>query len=142
MKVGFPGGPRLEWYDRNPQHQLNSYVFLQVAPHATTTRWSYTVPSGKKAFIEFITCMVHKSIVSTSADNAVAQIRITPSGGSATIILITLIRTSAVGSRDRGDIGQGPILLAGDLIEAQTYDINADGNVDYAVVSKITEFDA
>jgi len=42
----------VQWYDRNPIALLEHYGGSGVGPHGGTTRWIYTVPKNKKAYVE------------------------------------------------------------------------------------------
>jgi len=142
VKVGFPGGPRLEWYDRNPYHRFQSYHGEDVAPHVQTTRWSYTVPYGKKAFVESAFVYVERATAAGTARLAQSQIEIQPFGQSTNYLLLVALRTNTVGDHDHEAMGNGPILLVGDAVGGYTVDTSTGGTVDYTMDAKITEFDA
>jgi hypothetical protein len=133
---------RPAWYDRNPTHKLLSWGQLNVAPHGETVRWTYTVPAGKKAFVESVFAYLRRSAAATTVGRAAVVIWITPSGGSAAILIDVEILTNNVGDSDRQGVGQSLILLPGDTIEARTVDISTGGTVNYSAAAKITEFDA
>ena len=142
VEVGFPGGPRLEWYDRNPQHVLVGYSAEAVAPHSVVARWSYTVPTGKKAFIEIMHATLQRAVAATTADIAFASLSLWPEGEAILVPIIAWIRENDVGNKDRAVMGQGAILLTGDLVQGATMDDSDGGSIDYNVSGKITEFDA
>ena len=142
VRVGFPGGPRLEWYDRNPQPALYRYQVFDAAPHALVQRWSYTVPSGKKAFIEMAGAYVVRVTVATTAGLVYDRVQYQVSGGSAFSILWALLYTNTIGDKDRADVGHSLILNAGDAIFGWTGDASENGTVTHQILAKVTEFDA
>lgn len=142
MRVGFPGGPRLEWYDRNAQFLLTSWNTLDAGPHATTMRWSYTVPTGKKAFIESYEIFEQIVTAAGTPGTRIIQLRITPSGGSITVWVFLVLKSNNPGDTQSVFAGHSGILLAGDVLQSDTYDDSTGGTVAYIASSKITEFDA
>ena len=142
MRVGFPGGPRLEWYDRNPQHKLLKYFVMNVAPHTITERWAYTVPAGKKAFVELMTIFIYRGAAATTEGLVYSNINITPFEEAPDTVVLGLMRTNVVGDESRDGIGQSAILIPGDALKGHTMDSSTGGTIDYLVASKVTEFDA
>jgi len=142
MRVGFPGGPRLEWYDRNPIVRVQNYNPTAVAPHAQQQRWSYTVPTGKKAFIELMQVQAYRATAATTVGMAQAGIFYYPNGGTNQPLLLEYIRTNNVGDRAADAIGNSGVLLASDQLTAYTQDNSTGGTVDYNLNAKIMEFDA
>jgi len=136
------GAFRPEWYDRNPAHRLLSYMGYGVAPHVNTTRWTYTVPTGKKALNEFLHAKVRRATAATTASIPVSCVWDTPAGGSITELMHAAIRTNNVGDKDDVTVGQTITLLVGDALTALTVDGSTGGTCDYVLVAKITEFDA
>jgi len=142
VRVGFPGGPRLEWYDRNPYHRFQSFQNNNTAPHAITDRWSYTVPAGKKAFVEAGQTYARRVTAAAPVGLVQVTISIQPSGAGVAILLVSQIITNNVGDGDHAEIGSGPVLYPGDLIKGTTYDGSTAGTINLNVTSEITEFDA
>jgi len=137
-----PQASRLAWYDRNPSISVQNYANSGVAPHALTVRWSYTVPAGKKAFVETISARLVRDAAATTAGLASIYVAVLPYGGSWTPLLRIAVLSNGVGDRDGGEIGQSVILKAGDGLRAETYDTSTGGTLFYSVSAKITEFDA
>jgi len=130
------------WYDRNPVNVIKAYTALTVGPHTITTRWGYTVPSGKKAFLESAVCYLRRTEVATTVGRAVGFIDITPAGQSPQYYILAEIITNNVGDSHTMTIGHAGILLAGDRIRGRTADHSTGGSLNYYVVAKIIEFDA
>jgi hypothetical protein len=59
---------RAAYYDRNPINRTQYYTAAALAPHGVTQRWAYTVPAGKKAFIDVVRASNHR--VSAGAPGA------------------------------------------------------------------------
>jgi hypothetical protein len=142
MRTGQPIIGRPAWYDRNPSSQWLSYQANNVAPHSITQRWVYTVPSGKKAILEFAACYVRRSAAATTVGRVQVDIWITPSGGSVKKISLAQLLTNNVGDMDRMDLGQSLILNAGDKIEGYSEDASTGGTTNILIAAKLTEFDA
>lgn len=137
VRIGFPGGPRLEWYDRNPQYTREGYQASGVAPHPSTERASYTVPTGKKALIS----MVHLSLIRDAAPTTEAL--------AAAYALLAGIRileahsfSSSVGDKDSCSVGQSGTLNAGETLSTRTLDGSTGGSYHYAVCLVCIEFNA
>lgn len=142
MKTGQPIIGRPAWYDRNPTIQEGKYVAASVAPHAQEPRWTYTVPAGKKAFVELAFLRIYRRTAATTVGIWAADIYYQPSGGSSTSHMRISSLDNTVGSEKTLTIGQNMIMLAGDALRGYTEDASTGGTCDYAVIAKITEFDA
>jgi hypothetical protein len=123
-------------------HKLYVYSAAGVAPHTVTARWNYTVPSGKKAMIEFLHVRILRSTAASTAGKVTAAISITPSGASSNDVMVANILTNNVGDKDALVSGATLTLLAGDKIAANTSDASTGGTIDYVLACKATEFDA
>ena len=132
----------LHWYDRNPSVEVDSYSGLLVVPHSAETRLTYTVPTGKKAFVELLYAKILIGTIAESAGMRYAIWRYTKKDGSAKNIVYVNIRTNVAGDKDKHEIGQSMIMLEGDKLEGITGDSSIGGTVDYLLGYKITEFDA
>ena len=142
MRVGFPGGPRLAWYDRNPASKANHYG-QTLAPHTPVTRLSYTVPSGKKAMVEVLQTGVKRITVATTPESPTCYWTLTPNGGAKKWILGARIdMLNIVGDSDDRGIGTTLPLFAGDALDGDTGDTSTEGTVFFFLAYKLTEFDA
>jgi len=143
VRVGTPSAvARPAWYDRNPISRIDHYWGLTVAPHALTTRLTYTVPAGKKAILEALQVRCIRRTAATTVGLVYAVAYITPSGASEKELLDCYLFTNNVGDKD-GQALQGTVtLFAGDVLGLKTYDGSTGGTVDYFLAYKLTEFDA
>ena len=137
MRVGFPGGPRLEWYDRNPQPKEGGYAGSAVAPHTLTQRFTYTVPTGKKFFLENAYAYLMRYAAADAAERVMASI--SARGQS---LAFTQIMTNAVGDKDSMNVGRSVIMQAADVLLGNTSDASTAGSVDYSLNYHGIEFDA
>lgn len=129
------------WYDRNPVHKHLSFHETHT-PHATVARWSYTVPTDKKAFIEAVICHVGRATAGTDDKEAAAFITLEKAGsGTEKTLAYASIIDRNIGALDRCILGQSITLLEGDVIRGKTGDVSPDGSVIHLVTAKITEFD-
>jgi len=132
---------RPAWHDRNPFVIMRGFSSV-TGPHSMTDRWTYTVPAGKKAYIEFLCIKSIRATAAGTAGTVVIQITYTPSGASEQVLAATGLYTNTVGDKDEVTCGHALTMLAGDLLKGLTYDGSTGGTVNYLVVAKITEFDA
>ena len=130
------------WYDRNPKSVLKRYVATDVAPHATTERWSYTVPKGKKAFIEYIGVLIQRITAAGTPGQVTACIDLGVEDATPVSMMAAILITNTAGDIDRDSIGQSLTLNAGEVLKCSTTDLSITGTVRYICVAKITEFDA
>jgi len=137
VRVGFPGGPRLEWYDRNPISQSISYVAGNVAPHSATTRATYTVPTGKKALIGGTQNLIRRATVAGTVGEVLVEF-IMPG----LMVLIDIHENNTVGSQSKREISPNSLLLEGDLVQIETIDESTGGTMDYWLYMTVTEIDA
>jgi hypothetical protein len=142
MRTGQPIIGRPAWYDRNPVQKVNNYNATLVTPHSITERWSYTVPSGKKAMVEILEAEVLRAQAASTVGLAEALIALTPSGGSEKSVLCARIFDNTVAARSTQAIGSALLLLADDKLTGKTVDTSTGGSCDYYLAYKITEFDA
>jgi len=133
---------RPAWYDRNPTSIQKLHADAGRSPHSETERWTYTVPSGKKALIESLYIKIMRATAASSAVLVLAAVQLGLGGGTNYYHWIAALRTNNVGDKDDIIIGQSIILNAGDVLRAISSDSSTGGTVDYYILAKITEFDA
>jgi len=129
--------PRAEWYDRNPNMTYQYYHGTGVAPHSVVARWSYTVPTGKKAFIESLLIMIQRTAVATSAGRFRGDIAATYPA-----FMKVYNYGNVVGSGESRNQGYTGCLPSGFAVSAITEDLSTGGTVDYWLDMVFCEFDA
>jgi hypothetical protein len=134
---------RLAWYDRSPTSKVDDFGGI-YAPHAETSRISYTCPSNKKAMIEALDSIVRRQTVAGTPSYLGALWRFTPNGGSGKVIIAARLSPAenAVTDKDAVRLGSTITMYAGDVLDGRTYDISTTGTILYQLAYKITEFDA
>jgi hypothetical protein len=126
-------------YDRDPEIVIKDYEKTSSGPHAATTRWSYTVPKGKKAYLESAYVKLIRRTAATTAGWAVFYVGYTGANSSGNIMKAVMI-TNNIGDTDKDRLA-GPLLMEeGDGLCAQSQDLSVDGLIGYISGAKITEF--
>lgn len=141
MRVGHLNVTRPEWYDRTPSVSLLSFN-MSLAPHANTQRLSYTVPSGRKAYLEFLYLSLFRTAAAAPAGVVFLTFDYTPNGGLLTNLAVIDYGGNAVGDRVAEMVGSTFTMLVGDQLALFTSDSGTGGSVIYRLGVKITEFDA
>lgn len=137
MRVGFPGGPRLEWYDRNPQLTRLAYNVGAVAPHAATTRATYTVPSGKKAIVTTVSLQVLRE--SAAAPVGLSGCLFGQAGGtSGTAYMLK----NNVGDSQTLYLGTTALVAAGEDVTISSVDLSTGGTHRFSMFVSVVEFNA
>lgn len=133
---------RPAWYDRNPATKSEHYLGASVAPHAATKRLEYTCPTGKKAVVELLQCKVIRAAAATASQMPMAYWVHYKSPTAYAYVLFAGIRGNNVDDRDKAEVGQSIVLLAGEKLQGYTQDQSTGGSCDYFLAYKVTEFDA
>ncbi len=129
----------LEHYERGAAHVLKSYHDALVGPHASTTRWSYTVPTGKYAYLNSVFVYMMRDGAPTTASYADARVLVTSGANSAYVVWVTQLQgTSGVSTQgSASDVG---VFLPGTVISAETVDSSTGGTYLYTAEGIFTEF--
>jgi hypothetical protein len=133
----FSGRPN--YYDRGPTQVGISYGPANaIAPHGSTQRATYTVPTGRKAMVEAINVNIFRDVVATTAGLALAQSTV-PGGGSLDALNVN---GNVVGNGAQKLAGVQMLLNAADNTKIFTQDASTGGSHAYSVTATIAEFDA
>ena len=137
VKIGGPG--RQAYYDRNMALIVESYA-ATIGSHTWTTRWTYTVPSGKKAQHN----VLYESVavgIATAGRRAVVDHQISTDGGSTWKRISFLGHDEISGFLTAQTVTATFILEAGHMIRGMT---DHDDTINHAmcVASTLVEFDA
>lgn len=92
--------------------------------------------------VEVLECQVIRSTAASSAGRPTAYWIHYKSPTDFAYILFAEIRGNNVGDKDKSQVGQSLILLAGEKLQGYTQDDSTGGACDYFLSYKITEFDA
>lgn len=133
---------RPNYIDRNPIQRLQSATVLATGPHTTTQRYSYTVPAGKRAIVEFIEQHIRRD--TAAAPVGIVQVfhQYTPFGGSLSNFSITALATNGALDNISQNFSVGKGMAAGDVISGSTNDVGTGGTLTYVLGMAIVEFDA
>jgi len=129
--------PRAEWFDRNPALQISGWGSDSVSPHGLTQRFSYTVPSGKKALITLMNVSIMRVLAGTTADIAQINIQL-----QAQVIILLEIKSNTIGDGRYVGVGTLSLLNAGQTLTGYTFDSSTGGTIAYWMELSLTTFDA
>lgn len=142
MRIVYPAGARNNFYDRNGATKGAGYSAAALASHATTQRWSYTVPGTKKCAIGGATLTLRGVTAGGPAGTAICGCRLTPSGGAATVVAQLVAFFNAPLQGMSASALEGLQLMSNDQLEGITGDTSTGASGDYAVSFAGLEFDA
>lgn len=129
-----------QWYDAGlaPRTwrtlQMFSSFLVGVSPHAETSRWSYTVPTGKVAMVTLLEAVVMRSGSATTSLWYRADIR-----RNNTNILRAMNISNSLGVESVRILEGAIPLLTSDTLAAVTADGSTGGTVDYVEFALILE---
>jgi len=127
--------------DRNAAITVNLYSSANLAPHATTERWTQTVASGKKAQISTILTNIIRCTAATTADFAYAQVSVNITGSN-DAIMVSQMGHNTVGYGDHAVTGEAGTYSAGSVIKGFTNDASTGGSIRVWVGATIMVYDA
>lgn len=127
--------------DRNPIAKNQANKQSAIAPAAETVRWTYTVPTAKRAQVMAGCSSVVRVTAAAPAGYAYAALRHNDGTTTAYYCLAAEIG-NAVDSDARAQIGNGPTALAGHVLDAVTADASTGGTVTFENHASIVEYDA
>lgn len=133
---------RPDWYDRNAVERGGSFTGGAVAPHATTARFTYTVPSGKKFLLEAAVANIVRSAAAAVAGTIECFVRVLLQAATSTYAPFSTELRNGVGDGVQQTESLQLVCLAGTSVTGFTGDSSTTGTVNYVVSYKGTEFDA
>jgi hypothetical protein len=142
MKVSSFAVARPIYYDRNGTSGVKAYQAYGLAPHAEVERWSYTVPVGKKAYVEMFQVGVKRDTVATVVSRYWAEMFFYPSGSGATKILEASLQSNVADTQLNFIVGGSMLMFAGDQLAGWTGDASTGGTITVQVSAKYSQFDA
>jgi hypothetical protein len=142
MRLGMLGGGRPQFFDRNTAVKQQTFQGIGLAPHSGTSRYTYTVPSLKKAQVTLMTLQVHRATVATTAGEVRAELEYTPSAGVTAELVSHRVTDNTLAVWRTFVVGASIIGFAGDIIDLITADASTGGTNTYNSTTTIDEFDA
>lgn len=141
MEVGHLNVSRAPWYDRTTAIINTSVTVAGVAPHNSTTRATYTVPSGVRSFLDVLTLGNGVSGIPTASAVASARFEHTPSGGAAGRFMDLAFESDSAPQESRHlCIAAAGQIRAGDVISFITQDQSTGGSRNYQLDLKANEY--
>jgi hypothetical protein len=141
MRINNVFSGRPAYYDRNPTLPNQRFGQNAVAPHGLTTRFTYTVPSARKAFLGALYAHVFRVTAGAPVGLVVCTVTHTNGANIANLVDFAFTDNTLLAQRQVA-YGSSDVMVAGDTLVLQTSDGSTGGTVDYRIDSKITEFDA
>ncbi len=139
MRLLYPAGVKREWFDRNPVVQDSNFN-ATVAPHVSTLRLSYTVPAGKKAFVQCAFISTTRMTVAAPVGEVDWQIRHYDGTNEAIISMIQNIDNTALKPYNQ-QVTFNVYMTAGQAIRFYSSDTSTGGTVSYNGQLSVVEFD-
>lgn len=140
MKVTSYAVARPAYYDRNATAAISSYSGV-LAPVTYTIRWTRTIASGKKAYLEVATVVTNRITAAAVVGSAEGFFRLT-SGASTIDLVSTQYLSNTVNVITEKSLAIPVTVYAGETIDGYTHDGSTGGTVYIQVACKFTIFDA
>lgn len=131
---------RPQYFDRNAASQYQDFDTGSVAPHAFTTRWTFTVPAGKLAYIELASAGEHRQTAATTAGLAHAVVSASD-GVTSVPLAFTTTFNNTVGASDHANSGAPTVMRPGYSATGQTLDQSTGGTMNHRVSATIQSCD-
>jgi hypothetical protein len=139
MIIGSSSPIRQDWYDRGMVFINNRYRGASVAPHAETSRWTYTVPTAKRAVITYFSLQVLRQTAATTLGNAYAYIGF--SGAVVATVFDLGLYNNTVGEKSILSSHPFIVIPAATVVTGFTSDDSTGGAMNYIVILSLHEFD-
>jgi len=140
MKVTSYAVARPAFYDRNAASAVAVYL-AQTGPHAVTTRWTYTVASGKKLNVEVTPCRILRQTVAAPVGLVAVEVQLT-SGASLLVMLSNYMTDNVPNVPYQKDSSASYTMYSSETLTSVSVDISTGGVVQYSITMKGTLFDA
>lgn len=141
MRLSSLASARPAYYDRNATVVTLSYYAAGLAPHASTTRWTTTIASGYKAFVENGLTTSRRQTAAGTLGDVLNQQKIV-STPTDTFIVPGYMYNNTVNYVERQIVSTQFTLVAGDTFYAVTSDNGTGGTVEYVNSARCLLFSA
>jgi hypothetical protein len=142
MRVEQTAFSRLAPYDRNAQVIMLQYASGPQSPHTETERLVYTVPAGKKAFLDVIYMEVYRRDIPTKNGMAVMYLYFSPNGVDWFRLMGAKVQSSLKNDTSFVRVTNAAMLYPGNKLKVTTADDSEGGNCVFIINLKLTLFDA
>lgn len=141
MRTGGPSSNAGRIDSRGGTVRQQEYQAAAVAPHGTTVRATYTVPSGVRALLAHCYTAMVVDVVQTAIGNADIRVNVQPSGGAARPVVGNLAGLPlAVGSAAGKAASPQWVMFTGDIATIETEDAATGGSKRYQGHALVYEF--
>lgn len=130
---------RPAYYDRAPIPIIVQYSGV-VAPHAPTTRASYTPPDGFANFLETMYLFERRQTAAAPGSSVVSYVELLPFYGGSGVILQNYFESGLVALQPATMLSNYGYIAYGDTIRLVTFDSSIGGSIQYQLALKGTEF--
>ena len=141
MKVTSYAVARPSYYDRGATSINKAYGSSAIAPHANTTRFTYTVPANRKMVIENICVTSYREAVATTVGQVFLNL-VLYDGTTYCNLIALYTNANTVGATTNNVIGQCATVYAGEQLLGATWDLGTGGINDFRLSTKGTEYNA
>jgi hypothetical protein len=126
------------WYQPDFIVIENVYAANNVAPHAATTRWTYTTPASRIAQCTDAFCSIIRSAAPSAAGVTINSVR--SGAASPSYILCVQEITVVVGVQNKQNVGTNIIRSPAQKITCVTRDLSTDGTYDYVATATVMQY--
>lgn len=112
-----------------------------VAPHGSTSRWSFTCPSNKRATVGFAQVWWYRNTAAAPVGEISDKVFYTPSGGTIRVVLEAVSIKNAIGDEAHAEMGAQLTLQSGDVLSGFTYDLGTGGTSTFRVTAQVNQYD-
>lgn len=128
-------------FDRNGVVRASGYNLGAAGPFAAITALTYTVPAGKRGFLEVLTGIVQRQVAAAALGVDMLLWQYTKSGGAAFTLQYTTLYKNGVGEQDTENLTSFGFMGPGDKLEALVIGGSTGGSVLWNGAYKLMEFD-
>ena len=132
---------RSEWYDRNPL-VITETFWNETGPHGSITRWTYTIPAGRRCMIMSTLVRGYRITAATAIGRWGAIINLGGGGQETGFILYSASFDNTIAGVLPPLMGNQILLGAGDIVKGFTSDGSTGGTTNMALSMHGVEFDA
>jgi hypothetical protein len=132
--------PTRQFFERNTTYPHQVFVAFNVAPHTLTTRFTYTVPAGRFAYVHYAVAHCVRVVAATAANECGIQILlVTPSGQNLYLVMLRFTDNTLNVWRTQS-ISTQIIIPEQWTVRGETFDSSTGGQLNYFMNIGISEF--
>lgn len=140
MIILYPNGQSPSFLGQHPKNVSIGWIGNGIAPHANTSRVSYTVPAGKRALIQACLGTTIRDTVAAPIGRFGLFVERDDGVSPDTILSLTSL-ANTIGANNQLSYADQSYMKAGDIVTIWTGDLSTGGTVSYFAHVSITEFD-